>query len=470
MRRRARWSPRAGPWRVATLPAAALLLAWPAFWNGYPLVFADTGTYLGQTLLRYLGWDRPPFYSLFLLATSGRASLFLPVAAQALLTAWLLGIVLRVQGLAGNGVPLLAAAAGLALLTGLPWFVAQLMPDLFAGLLVLAFWLIGFRWRMLRRAERLALPALATLAIAVHQSHLPLAFGLAVLGTALRLLGDGGAAARRVAPRLLLPPLVAALGFLAVNAVGHGRLGLSPFGPVFFAARLIDDGPGMAHLRAACAADPARYRICPHLDRFGPHHNAFLWSADSPLAGPLGGPKAWAPEARAIIVATLREAPVAVGRSMAANTLRQLRLLRTGDGLEAWPDVPGPGPLIARFFPAERPAFEAARQQRGLLEAEARGFAPLHAALGLGGLAALALLLVLRRPAMGLPERALAGLVLAAAIGNAAVTGALSVPTDRYQARLAWLFVLAPGLALAGAAVSRSAGPARAGGGAAPAA
>jgi hypothetical protein len=41
---------------------AATLLLWPAFWNGYPLVFSDTGTYLTQAIERYVGWDRPIFY------------------------------------------------------------------------------------------------------------------------------------------------------------------------------------------------------------------------------------------------------------------------------------------------------------------------------------------------------------------------------------------------------------------------
>lgn len=48
-------------------PLAAGLLLWPAVWNGYPIIFADTGTYLSQAIHRYLGWDRPPFYSLFML-------------------------------------------------------------------------------------------------------------------------------------------------------------------------------------------------------------------------------------------------------------------------------------------------------------------------------------------------------------------------------------------------------------------
>ena len=52
-----------GPITTAlVLVLAAILLLWPAFWNGYPLVFADTGTYLSQAIEHYAGWDRPIFY------------------------------------------------------------------------------------------------------------------------------------------------------------------------------------------------------------------------------------------------------------------------------------------------------------------------------------------------------------------------------------------------------------------------
>jgi hypothetical protein len=37
---------------------AATLLLWPALWNGYPLVFSDTGTYVAQAIEHYAGWDR----------------------------------------------------------------------------------------------------------------------------------------------------------------------------------------------------------------------------------------------------------------------------------------------------------------------------------------------------------------------------------------------------------------------------
>ncbi len=147
-------------------------------------------------------------------------------------------------------------------------------------------------------------------------------------------------------------------------------------------------------------------------------------------------------------------------------------MLDTGDGLEAWSGVPGPEPLIARHFPEELEAFRASRQQAGLLRPDAERLAPLYRAAALAGFAALVLMLATGRGrrAIGLPGAALAAFVLVAALGNAAVTGGLSGPAHRYQARLAWLFVLAPALLAAPPLlVRRSSGPAPAPG-AAPAA
>jgi hypothetical protein len=78
----------------------------------------------------------------------------------------------------------------------------------------------------------------------------------------------------------------------------------------------------------------------------------------------------------------------------------------------------------------------------GLLEGDALAVSPLHVALAWTGLITLPLLAV----ALWRRQRsaALCILVLAASVGNAAITGALSGANQRYQARLAWLFVLAP--------------------------
>ena len=81
--------------RAAPVALAALLMLWPALLNGYPLVFADTGTYLSQAIDRSLGWDRPVFYSFFLLPLHMQLTTWPVIVAQALLTAWLLHLLRR---------------------------------------------------------------------------------------------------------------------------------------------------------------------------------------------------------------------------------------------------------------------------------------------------------------------------------------------------------------------------------------
>ena len=84
-------APIAGPARaegIATaagaVAAGAALLAWPAFANGYPLMFSDTGAFLHQTLGPLMIWDKPWVYGPFLHLFHWRLTLWLPLAAQAL--------------------------------------------------------------------------------------------------------------------------------------------------------------------------------------------------------------------------------------------------------------------------------------------------------------------------------------------------------------------------------------------------
>lgn len=425
----------------AAVLGAGFLLAWPAVWNGYPLVFADSGTYLGQAILLYLGWDRPAFYSLFLHALHWRVTLWAIPLAQGLIAAHLLALTLRVLDRPGPA-PLLLAAALLAFGTGLPWLVAQLMPDVFAGLLALALWLLGFGTARLGRWERVWLLLLASGMVAVHLSHLPLTLGLALVGGTLCWLRAGAGAGLRMTGRMAAPAALAIVALVTANAAGHGRVSVSPFGSVFFAARLIQDGPAVRTLDARCDAEA--WRVCALREQLPMAANDFLWPPDGPLRGALGGGKAWAPEASALIAATLAREPGAVALAVMSNALRQFPILTSGDGLVPWPDEPGPAPLLAeRFPPRELAAFRAARQQAGQLERDIAQLVPLHVLLAWMGLAMLPWLAWLRRREAA--ASALCLLVLAWGVGNAMVNGGLSSVEPRYQGRIAWLFVFAAG-------------------------
>ena len=100
---------------AAAIAGGGALLLWPAFLNGYPLVFSDTGAFLEQTAAAALpAWDKPVVYGPLLHAFHWRLSLWPAAAAQALLLSWLLwrtGRMLRGRAEAG-GAP---AAGGRAL-------------------------------------------------------------------------------------------------------------------------------------------------------------------------------------------------------------------------------------------------------------------------------------------------------------------------------------------------------------------
>jgi hypothetical protein len=124
--------------KLNSLPPLLLatgLLCWVAVYNGYPLVYPDTGGYLNWWGTSY----RSFFYNLFL--------------APALLTHTLWpevvlsrhcrpspGLVLRVVFGLDRPLDLLWCIA-LCLLSNAAWFTGFIMPDIFTGVMVLALFL-----------------------------------------------------------------------------------------------------------------------------------------------------------------------------------------------------------------------------------------------------------------------------------------------------------------------------------------
>ncbi|MGN1291059.1 MAG: hypothetical protein ACI4XG_31425, partial [Bradyrhizobium sp.] len=124
---------------IATIAIPLLLLA-PAFWNGYPLLQWDTGGYLARWYEGYLVPSRSTVFGIYLHAgeTSG---FWLNLGIQTLATLWILQLTLRVFGLA-RPVRLIAISLALIATTALPWLASMLLTDIFAGLSVLALFIL----------------------------------------------------------------------------------------------------------------------------------------------------------------------------------------------------------------------------------------------------------------------------------------------------------------------------------------
>ena len=435
---------------AAAVALGAALLVWPAWVNGYPLVFSDTGGFLHQTLGPLMLWDKPYVYGPFLHLFHWRISLWAPLAAQAAMMSHLLWLAQRC--VCGEARPLwhLAIVAFVAAATPAPFTVALLMPDVFAPVVVLALVLLGTARERLGRYEIAYLATLALVAIAAHLSHLPLAAATIAALVALDLL----LRAPRRGWSLLVSPLAAAVAILlATNAIGHGRASLSPHGATFLLARLQSDGPVTETLRARCPQ--AGWYLCDFVDRLPMDSDAFLWGPDSPVNRDAAGNERFlggallSPEAATIVGETLRRDPAGVAAAIMRNTLRQLAMFGIGDTLgDDWLAVTVARRLADGFPAREAAAFAAAPQARGELRAALAGADAAHLPALLLALPALAFA-ALR--AVRSADRVALALVLCVGVGvvaNAAIAGGLSKPHPRYQARIVWLLPAAAALLL----------------------
>src|SRR3954453_22107752 len=121
-----------------SMVVSAALLLWPAFLNGYPLLFGDTGVYLTDGLRLHMSWPRPLFYGLFMLPLHLQTTVWPVIVVQALITAAFLSAVMRCFLPGAAAWVLIPVTLALSGGTSLPWFVSQLMPDIFGPLMVLA--------------------------------------------------------------------------------------------------------------------------------------------------------------------------------------------------------------------------------------------------------------------------------------------------------------------------------------------
>jgi hypothetical protein len=434
----------------AGIAAVTAMLIGVAIWNGFPLVFYDTGAYLAQGLQGAFMVERSPVYSLFLAATGSAISLWPVAILQSALTAYVLWEVahLEVPGLTLNG--FCAIGLGLSLATGIGWYTAQIEPDCMTALAVLGAYLLLFRTQALGRRRGGVIVAITALAIACHPSHLGLYAGLLICGLGCKILFSyrRPALALVFPPVRLLPAFVALLLALAMTLASNFALTRSLFisrsGSVFVFARLMQDGIVKKVLDDSCTGPATPYRLCAYRNRLATSAAGWLWG-NNPGFKAQGGFKGGQDEDQRIIVESLKRYPLLHLRAAIYDSALQFFMFKTGDGIESQERILRPE--ISLMMPQLLHAYLEARQQHNRIEF--RELNMLHVTIGM--LSLLGVLLLLYHA--GLERRwdraVLPSLVVLALVGNAIICGTFSNPHDRYQSRLIWLPALVVLLALA---------------------
>ena len=442
--------------RKIVLVAVAWLLALsPALWSGDPLTFLDSDNYYisgGEAIdsLRVAAgeWLGIPVtaaereaesnqnfgirslpYSIFLNATVRMFGLFAPIVITAGFTVWL--IMLFTQPLAQRGLWQRQAIVVLAVTGGttLPFYTAQIMPDILAAWLILIPMILVLRTD-LERWQKIILYAMMGWAIVTHYAHIPLGFAMLV-----------SLAAVFVWRKAWLPVAMCATVFVASMAVNVAISVLAPSSPSsgpsvapsrfpIMLARSLEDGPARKYLEEVCP-DP-RYTLCEIYNEFPKNVGAALWDEDSIYN------KATPQQARQIVAEEMdvlwgafKAYPLEQIQALAGNAWQQLFMVNLNNVIIPDITVTGPSSIV--------------------IENTGLGYTPIKLAEALqlvSIMVAIAGLLLFWRK-LSLAYRLAAALMLIGLIVNAVVCGGLSAPAHRYQGRIIWTLVLMGYMALA---------------------
>jgi len=406
-----------------------MLLA-PALWNGYPLLQSDTGGYLARWYEGYLVPSRSTAFGLYL--HYGEATYFwLNLAIQALATMWILQVTLRVLGLTKPW-QLFSLCLVLSLTTALPWLASMLLTDIFAGLSVLALFLLVFYGDKIFRVEKAALFVLTAFAAASHSGTMGVLLGLCCVGWMVRPFLRGRIAATALA-RGTLAILAGAVMLLSTNFALSGQVAWTPGGYSIAFARMLEDGIVTRYLQDHCSE--RHFKLCPYRDNLPETADDFLWSRET-VFSKLGRFSGMGDEMGYIAVRALAEYPLWQAEAALLATGEQMLMVATGENTDP-PTTPHTHGIIRRYLPEQLKPMSAARQQTGFIT-----FGPInliHVPVALISTALVLVMLiaaVFRRRTDGVTL--LMATVFLALLGNAFICGVISGPHDRYGSRLVW--------------------------------
>jgi hypothetical protein len=293
---------------------------WPALSNGQPFFYADTTAYvrgadlafanaLGSRFAtdwakdqrRTIGTEtsipnpetaaagkkssrravlagRSIIYGALLYLGEVSGGMWLSVIIQSFIATYLI-FVFIVRTLGKSFEYFLASCFFLYSASSLPFFASYLMPDVFAGFLILGFAILATSWDRLSRMERVITGAVLLLAVLSHTTHLVLLLGLTGMTAGYVVLT---ARSQWINIRRLILVAVACVGIavlweLMFSAGVRRALGGPPIRPPFVTAKLVSmlGRPAMAKV---CASDA--FVVCRFQDRFPVDAESFLWSED----------------------------------------------------------------------------------------------------------------------------------------------------------------------------------------------
>jgi len=455
---------------VAVLACLLSCCLWPAVYNGGPLLGSDTEAYIRYADVAVAKFtNRPPewwsqteltdqsvsttsarheeakapflgrsiYYGMLLKIGDAYGMMWPSIALQA--AALLLAIALTLLNTIGlSRFNLSVLVVLLAFTTPVAFFASRLMPDMFAGIAILATANLIIYTERMNRVSLFAWVGLLGAALLFHSTHVLIALAIFVWFLFCRVFLRGSASWTGLGA-VFFCIVLAFAGDAAFSIATMKAFGVAPIRPPFLTARMVADGPGEAYLRSSCP--DSGFAVCRFIDRLPTTADKFLWSSDAANGGVFtpadpATRRALSNEQFRFALAVLRYDPLGEATAMARNTLKQIGMVSMSEFNLTNID--------RNEFRQELPPryLKAAEQTRSWNDTMPVAVMSAVVLIVLLGTASYIVRIIFLPSNHAMDDRGLeklAVIVIGGIILNAFVCGAMSDPYDRYQLRVIWL-------------------------------
>ena len=427
------------------LAASTLLI--PAFYNGYPLVYSDTGSYVASGMDLVIPEHRTIMYGLFIRFFSFNFSFWLVVFAQSLIVSYVLWHITRVINKTISKRLFLIGLALLSWFTGLGWYTSQIMPDIFTVTAIGTLLLLALK-KDYKIYQKVIFSLLLVFSINAHFSN--------YLISILTVLGLFVITRTKIIPKakkelsFLLPTVIVTLsistGSLINYAVGS-TFKINQGSHVFLMGKMLDSGVLKSFLDDECKND--NYVLCHCKDSLPVTSRELLWNPNSPLYQNGGWTGSEKPFNNILFdIFTSPKHLTLFTYNAILSSVTQLFQNDVGSGLVSnWYKDPISPPYaqVAKHFPFELNQYKQSRQNGNLWD-QGLDFTFINYINNMFLMISLGLLFYIftsktKRKSIDIHTQLIIVTLLLGIVVNAIVVGSLANVYDRLQSRISWMLI-----------------------------
>jgi hypothetical protein len=265
---------------------ATFILLCVALYNGYPLVYSDTGTYIYSGFDLFVPKDRPVAYGLFIKLFSLNYSLWFVILVQNLITAYLIFEVFKLLFKRDFRLSYILTIVFLTFFTSIGWYSNQIMPDLFTPVFILCFFLLMFN-KEYKLFKTCLISFIMIYASITHFSHILIGALLIASIAFIRIFLNKSLKNNNIfitIKRLVVVGLISASSWVIIpclNYMVESEFSFSKGGHVFLMAHLNEKGVLKDILQENCdTKEFENCKICLYKDSLPTDIDQFIWQGD----------------------------------------------------------------------------------------------------------------------------------------------------------------------------------------------